>query len=269
MNRQFSKIISLLWLTSFAVFWSGCKTTCHSNLKAGLATIICQPEDMVIHDINSPAKFKVTACGHGLEYRWYRNIGNTDFPLDETDEKRGLASGVFTPELTIKGPWLEENAQYYCVISSINRQGDAVYTETRTAYFTSNPTIQLIRMNTTTVRANLPKPGGPQNISTFKYCSLTPLLTAVPPTNGPFASCSIKLTVVDPPSTGASVDYPVERYYLKVLDGNGVWVNVNQGAAGTLQKTFNLSTPPYALKSYCDCSFPTDSPNLIFTLTWQ
>ena len=272
MTKQTSKVIALAALAGLVLAGSGCKTVCHSNQKAGYATIVCQPEDVTIEDAKSPVKFKVVATGCGLTYRWYR-FGQ---PIDESELKDHVC-GIYSEEIELHGDWKTNCAVYSCVIGSENSCGQNVQTSTRYVFLNYNPTLQAMSSTPTqTPPKILPQKGPPQMEGTFQFCYQLPFGNVKPPpTNPPPHNCVVTLMMIDPPTGSVGVPVPSANYYLKVVNGSTQAVPVDQNDQNPINTTKNIPlpsplSPPYKLVAYCNCAFfPTDFPKLYFKLEWQ
>jgi hypothetical protein len=145
---------------------------CPANVKAGLASIACQPMDTDFVLGQPAVKLSVDAKGKGLAYQWiYRNPSLQDTPLPEGDKRRDVA----TSTLTIAHPNKNDIGYYYCEIYGIDDDGFPTRTETRLASLGyAGPQAKVIEV-ADPPEQSLPSPGTVQLSSPCpnepKYCS--------------------------------------------------------------------------------------------------
>src|ERR1039457_216690 len=194
MITQTSKIIALAVLAGAIVSLTGCHKIfcchpapcgpgiCQENLKAGFATIRCQPMDTVFTDTNQPVHFHVEATGDALFYEWHFVVNDgtneIDTMLEESKKEQGQYYGVNSTNLTIVNPTSDNIGHYYCEIDSINYSKHPARTQTRQASLGySSKSMTLDHNNGVTAVQPLPVPGSPHSppVSCLNpYCTYAP-----------------------------------------------------------------------------------------------
>lgn len=160
--RKISKTIS----ADIKSFSAEC--VCAKNLKAHLATILCQPLDVEVASSQIRAVFEVKAVPARREdkllYQWYFN----ENPIDPINRSYRPGS-IITPRLTVLNLSIKEAGFYHCEIDSVNAYDAAsrrlprkTRTATRSAALGLAGRLLPPGSDFTTPTQPLPPPGSPQ-----------------------------------------------------------------------------------------------------------
>jgi len=165
MTIRTSKTIALVVLAALVGTLSGCKhfcrpqpgcaAVCESNLKAGYATITCQPLEMDFTNDQTEVEFEVAATGRApIYFQWYFVAPDSAAqPLEEIKEGHRQVIGPTTPRLTIQHPSLEDCGRYYCEIVSSDCSGGLSRTQTRQASLGFTPTTRMLMVGSSPVQS--------------------------------------------------------------------------------------------------------------------
>ena len=128
MTKQNLKAIALIVMAGLAVGATGCKSVCRTNQRAGLASVVCQPEDREVA-YGESATFKVKACGESLAYQWHFLHNGIEEPLTDKENYTGIQER----ELRVAKVDKSARGLYWCEVQSISDDGRPKWTQTRTA----------------------------------------------------------------------------------------------------------------------------------------
>ncbi len=233
MIREIPKMIAAVATAGLVTILTGCRhapvgrtslsgeCVCEENLRAHLATILCQPLDVEVASGQTTAVFEVKAvpasAGDELSYQWYFN----DSPIEPTN-KSYSAGSMMTPRLIVLDPSTNQAGFYHCEIDSTNANGASFHnlpqktrTSTRWAALGLAGTWRMsgLESGITTPTQPLPPAGSPQKSS----CNGSTYCTWVSFYNGgngyPVNQGVNYITIM---ASGATV--PNRQYFVEVYD---------------------------------------------------
>lgn len=239
---------------------------CPQNVKAGLATITCQPLDAEVTNHQPAVDFAVDASGNKIAYQWFRagTADQADVPLGEDREGKIKYRGADSPRLTILEPAETDSGFYYCQMQTIDLFGLPILTRTRSASLgTTVPYIHIESLSILTVVQPLPLPGSTGqacNCGIAQACSEVPFRnenSGYKFTNGVYY---ISLALSNPQGT-AQTSIDPSTYQVVVADGD---MTSNTFTAGCAMRTNTpsqwcfkaVSNHLYQFAIYFNCTKP-------------
>jgi hypothetical protein len=248
---------------------TGRNCVCEENKKAGLATIYCQPMDVVVTNGQTTAMFTVaTRSSSPLYYQWFFN----DVAIS-LDDMHYASNSMIASNLTLVNLSSNSIGQvgfYYCQIQSIDKHGFIVYTETRKASLGLEQRSAIMSAGSVTLPVQpLPPagstgPGGP--CGGVKSCSS--LIFRCGTVSIPVGTDYMTVTLTNP-ATRASYVEPSSAYEVSVCDTSVLPPKTFCATNNGTQWYFTATADVYQFDVYFNCPAPSPAtyPDVLLTLS--